>query len=68
MRQAAVARLRPSRTSYRYVMLVKLAGKDPGTFTTALIKNARKLPQENSTNIADLDRGTGDGRPTSDSH
>ena len=30
----------------RYVMLVKVAGKDTETVITALIKNARKLPQE----------------------
>lgn len=30
----------------RYLMLVKLSGKDTGTVTNALIKNARKLPQE----------------------
>jgi len=30
----------------RYLMLVKLAGKDTETVTDALIKNARKLPQE----------------------
>ena len=30
----------------RYVMLVKLAGKDTETVTNSLIKNARKLPQE----------------------
>lgn len=30
----------------RYVMLVKLASKDTETVTNALIKNARKLPQE----------------------
>lgn len=30
----------------RYVMLVKVAGKDTETVVTALIKNARKLPQE----------------------
>ena len=30
----------------RYVMLVKVAGKDTETVTNALIKNARKLPQE----------------------
>ena len=30
----------------RYVMLVKIAGTDTATVTTALIKNARKLPQE----------------------
>ena len=30
----------------RYVMLVKLSGKDTETVTNALIKNARKLPQE----------------------
>jgi IS30 family transposase len=30
----------------RYLMLVKLPGKDTGTVTNALIKNARKLPQE----------------------
>ena len=30
----------------RYAMLVKLAGKDTATVITALIKNARKLPDE----------------------
>lgn len=30
----------------RYVMLVKVGGKDTETVVTALIKNARKLPQE----------------------
>jgi IS30 family transposase len=30
----------------RYVMLVKVAGTDTKTVTKALIKNARKLPQE----------------------
>lgn len=30
----------------RYLMLVKLPGKDTGTVTNALIRNARKLPQE----------------------
>ena len=30
----------------RYVMLVKVAGKDSQTVVNALIKNARKLPQE----------------------
>jgi IS30 family transposase len=30
----------------RYLMLVKLSGKDTGTVTNALIKNARKLPQD----------------------
>lgn len=30
----------------RYVMLVKVVGKDTETVTNALIKNARKLPQE----------------------
>jgi len=30
----------------RYVMLVKVAGKDTETVINALIKNARKLPQE----------------------
>jgi len=30
----------------RYVMLVKVAGKDTETVITALIKNSRKLPQE----------------------
>lgn len=30
----------------RYLMLVKLTGKDTETVTNALIKNARKLPQE----------------------
>ena len=41
----------------RYVMLVKLASKDPGTFTNALIKNARKLPQELYKSLT-WDRGT----------
>lgn len=30
----------------RYVMLVKVGGKDTETVVNALIKNARKLPQE----------------------
>ena len=30
----------------RYVMLVKVAGKDTETVINALIKHARKLPQE----------------------
>ena len=30
----------------RYVMLVNLEGKDSQSFVNALIKNARKLPQE----------------------
>jgi len=30
----------------RYVMLVKIAGKDTETVVNALVKNARKLPQE----------------------
>ena len=30
----------------RYVMLVKVNGKDTETVVNALIKNARKLPQE----------------------
>jgi IS30 family transposase len=30
----------------RYVMLVKVAGKDTETVVNALIKHARKLPQE----------------------
>lgn len=30
----------------RYVMLVKVAGKDTETVVNALIENARKLPQE----------------------
>ena len=41
----------------RYVMLVKLASKDTGTFTNALIKNARKLPQELYKSLT-WDRGT----------
>jgi len=45
----------------RYVMLVKVASKDTETFTNALIKNARKLPQE--LQIADLGSGYRDGRP-----
>ncbi len=41
----------------RYVMLVKVASKDTGTFTNALIKNARKLPQELYKSLT-WDRGT----------
>jgi IS30 family transposase len=41
----------------RYVMLVKLASKDTETFTNALIKNARKLPQELYRSLT-WDRGT----------
>ena len=41
----------------RYVMLVKLASKDTETFTNALIKNARKLPQELYKSLT-WDRGT----------
>ena len=45
--EARTARLRPSsNVSTRYVMLVKVAGKDTETVINALIKNARKLPQE----------------------
>jgi IS30 family transposase len=41
----------------RYVMLVKVASKDTETFTNALIKNARKLPQELYKSLT-WDRGT----------
>jgi len=41
----------------RYVMLVKVAGKDAETFANALIKNARKLPQELYKSLT-WDRGT----------
>lgn len=41
----------------RYVMLVKLDGKDSQTVVNALIKNARKLPQELYKSIT-WDRGT----------
>ena len=41
----------------RYVMLVKLDGKDSQTVVNALIKNARKLPQELYRSLT-WDRGT----------
>ncbi len=41
----------------RYVMLVKLGGKDSQTVVNALIKNARKLPQELYKSLT-WDRGT----------
>lgn len=41
----------------RYVMLVKLDGKDAQTVTNALIKNARKLPDELYKSLT-WDRGT----------
>jgi IS30 family transposase len=41
----------------RYVMLVKLDGKDSQTVVRALIKNARKLPQELYKSLT-CDRGT----------
>lgn len=41
----------------RYVMLLKLAGKDTETVTNALIKNAHKLPQELYKSLT-WDRGT----------
>ena len=41
----------------RYVMLVKLEGKDSQTVVNALIKNARKLPQELYRSLT-WDRGT----------
>lgn len=41
----------------RYVMLVKLAGKDSQTVVSALIKHARKLPQELYKSLT-WDRGT----------
>ena len=41
----------------RYVMLVKLDGKDSPTVVSALIKNARKLPQELYKSLT-WDRGT----------
>ena len=41
----------------RYVMLIKLDGKDSQTVVNALIKNARKLPQELYKSLT-WDRGT----------
>jgi IS30 family transposase len=41
----------------RYVMLLKLDGKDSQTVVNALIKNARKLPQELYKSLT-WDRGT----------
>jgi IS30 family transposase len=41
----------------RYVMLVKIVSKDAETFANALIKNARKLPQELYKSLT-WDRGT----------
>lgn len=41
----------------RYVMLVKVTSKDAETFANALIKNARKLPQELYKSLT-WDRGT----------
>ena len=41
----------------RYLMLVKVASKDAETFANALIKNARKLPQELYKSLT-WDRGT----------
>lgn len=41
----------------RYVMLLRLAGKDTETVTNALIKNAHKLPQELYKSLT-WDRGT----------
>lgn len=41
----------------RYVMLVKLEGKDTQTVVNALVKNARKLPQELYKSLT-WDRGT----------
>src|ERR1700726_2750244 len=41
----------------RYVMLVKIAGKDTETVINGLIKNARKLPQELYKSLT-WDRGT----------
>lgn len=41
----------------RYVMLVKLEGKDSQSVVNALIKNARKLPQEPYKSLT-WDRGT----------
>ncbi len=43
-RNSQIATLVERRT--RYVMLAKVAGKDTETVVDALIKNARKLPQE----------------------
>lgn len=41
----------------RYLMLVKVASKDAETFANALVKNARKLPQELYKSLT-WDRGT----------
>ena len=46
----------------RYVMLVKVAGKDTQTVVDALARHARKLPQE-SVQITHLGPWQGDGRP-----
>ena len=43
---ARSAAVEASERQTRYVMLVKLEGKDSQTVVNALIKNARKLPQE----------------------
>ena len=48
--------------STRYVMLVKVTGKDTETVINALIKHARKLPEE-LYQVADLGSRQGDGRP-----
>lgn len=45
----------------RYVMLVKVAGKDTSTVIDALIENAQKLPQELYRSLT-WDRGQRDGR------
>ena len=45
----------------RYVMLVEVGGKDTEPVVNALIKNARKLPQELDKSLT-WDRGQGDGR------
>lgn len=50
-----IARLVECQT--RYLMLVKLEGKDSGTEVQVLIKNARKLPQELYKSLT-WDRGT----------
>ncbi|SFI50028.1 transposase, IS30 family [Collimonas sp. OK307] len=45
----------------RYVMLVKVDGKDTETVVNALIKNSRKLPQR-TLQVADLGSRLRDGR------
>jgi len=54
---AAVRLQLSSNVKHAYVMLVKVASKDAETFANALIKNARKLPQQLYKSLT-WDRGT----------